>query len=170
MFAVTVVLIVAVLFLAATAHNTVNKSWQDGDYTVIGDVVYEQIEKADAPTGIVNEYRFTLDRIGHADALVFYVNHHNIEVYLADECVYRMAAANGSFQTPGSVWTMIPLCENDTGKEIRVVLSPLYRNYQKEVPNFLLGSELAIYKAAFYQALPELVLSLCVVFTGLFLL
>lgn len=170
MFAVIGGLIVAVLFLAATTHNTVNKSRQDGDYTVISDMAYEQIEKEDAPTGTVNEYRFTIDEIAHDDMLAFYMSHHNIEVYLADECVYSMTASDGSIRTPGGVWTTIPLYENDTGKEVRVVLSSLYSNYQNEKPSFLLGSELAIYKAAFYQALPELVLSLCIVFVGLFLL
>ena len=65
---------------------------------------------------------------------------------------------------------MIPLHREDVGKEVRVVLTPLYSDYQDKTPDFLLGSELAIYKAYFYQALPEMALSLCVVLAGLFLL
>ena len=65
---------------------------------------------------------------------------------------------------------MIPLHEEDAGKEVRVVLIPLYSDYQDKIPDFLLGSELAIYKTHLYQALPEMVLSLCVVLAGLFLL
>lgn len=170
LFAVFAILLVAVLLLSGMAHNNVNKSRPDGDYIVVENAVYERVEKADAPIGIVNEYRFTLGEIGHADMLVFYINHYNIEVYLADECVYSVTTSDDSIRTPGGVWTMLPLYAYDTGKEVRVVLSPLYRNYQDKVPEFLLGSELAIYKAAFYKALPELMLSLCVLLAGLLLL
>lgn len=170
MFAVVGVLLGALLILSATAHNTVNQGRSNGGFAVVENVSYEKIDNSNAPTGIVNEYRFTLSKIGHADMLAFFINHHNVEVYLDDECVYSLTASDGSVHTPGGVWPMIPLYTDDINKEVRVVLIPLYSDYQDETPDFLLGSELAIYKAVFYQALPELVLSLSVILAGLFLL
>lgn len=164
------VLIVMLLSLSITTYNRVDHSRTDRAYTVIQDVDYQQIRKEEAPTGLVNEYRFTIEEMGHANTLAFWISHHNIEVYLDEECVYSLSATEDSIQTTGSVWTMIPLYAEDMGREVRVVLSPLYRNYQDKVPEFLVGSEFSIHQSAFYQALPELFLSLCVVLTGVFLI
>lgn len=168
-FFVIAFLIVVVLFMSAMAQNAVYKSRQDEAYTVITEKAYKWVETDSAPTGKVKEYHFTLPQIGRADALAFYINHHNIEVYLEEECVYSVSETGQRFRTTGGVYAMIPLYESDSGKAVRVVLTPLYDNYQDE-PEFITGSELAIYKAAFIKAMPELILSLCTVFSGLFLL
>ena len=164
------VLLVIVLVLSAAARNAVQMSRAAGDFAVIKDVSFEKIRVEDAHVGIVNECRFTLGEIGHADTLAFFINHHHVEVYLEGECVYSLTASDGPIRTPGGFWPMIPLHEEDAGKEVRVVLIPLYSDYQDKTPDFLLGSELAIYKAHLFQAMPEMVLSLCVVLAGLFLL
>lgn len=168
-FAILAVLLVAVLLLSVTTHNTVNKIRASGEYTVVENVTYTQRVDSDAPIGTVDEYQFTLDTVEHAETLAFYTTHHNVAVYLAGECVYQVMDASDVFRTVGGVWAMIPLYASDAGKEVRVELSPLYRTYQMEMPDFLLGSELAIYQKALVQALPELLLSLCAVIVGLFL-
>ena len=170
MTALAGVLLVILLILSAAARNAVHMSRAAGNFSVIEDVSFEKIRAEDSPVGIVNECRFTLGEVGHADTLAFFINHHHVEVYLADECVYSLTADHGPIRTPGGFWPMVPLYGEDAGKEVRVVLAPLYSDYQDKIPDFLLGSEFAIYKAYFYQALPEMVLSLCVVLTGLFLL
>ena len=162
-------LLLVLLFLSAVAQPEISQTGNGGDYRVVAVDSCEKIAKEDAPTGMLYEFRFTLEDVHHGDTLTFFINHHNVEIYLEEECVYQLTAADGAIRTPGGVWPMIPLDETDSGKEIRVVLIPLYRDYQDETPAFLLGSALAIYKASFYQALPEMVLSLCVVLAGLFL-
>ena len=162
-------LLLVLLFLSAVTQPEINQTENGGDYRVVAVDSCEKIAKEDAPTGMIHEFRFTLEEVHHGETLAFFINHHNVEIYLEEECVYQLTAADGAIRTPGGVWPMIPLDETDSGKEIRVVLIPLYRDYQDETPAFLLGSALAIYKASFYQALPEMVLSLCVVLAGLFL-
>lgn len=164
------ILMAAVLILAATASNGVYKGRQDGNYRLLENAVCTQIQKADAPTGMVRQYRFRLEQIHRADMLAFYLNHHNIEVFLDGECVYSVSASGRIFRTTGGIWTMIPLDESDSGKEVQILLSPLYSTYQDEEPDIFIGSELEIYRAAFTKALPELILSLCVALAGLFLL
>lgn len=168
--AFVIILMAIVLFLAFMSHNTVKRSRNEGTYTVLEDVVFTQVEDADAPIGIADEYRFTLDEIQHADMLVFYINHHNIRVCLDGENVFDVKNTGKQFHTTGAVWSMIPLDESDSGKEVCVVLSPLYENYKNQSTEFLVGSELAIYKAVMEKALPEMMLSICVVVTGLILL
>lgn len=164
------ILITAVLCLAAMTHNTETKSRENGSYGKVGNVTCEKHEDADAPAGVVYEYRFVPDVITHTETLAFFINHHEIAVYLEEECVYRLEQKGSSIQTTGGIWVMLPLYEEDAGKEVRVVLSPLYGNYQNKTPDFLLGSELAIYKNVFLKALPELLLGLANVLAGVFLL
>jgi len=162
-------LLLVLLILSAVAQPAISQTGNGGDYRVVKADFREKIPKEDSPIGVIHEFRFTLEDVHHGETLTFFINHHNVEIYLEEECVYNLTAAAGAIRTPGGVWPRIPLDETDSGKEIRVVLIPLYRDYQDETPDFLLGSALAIYKASFYQALPEMVLSLCVVLAGLFL-
>ncbi len=170
LFAILACLMIAVLVLSAITRNRVERSRPVGLYSTIEDLSWCRSERQDAPTGTVEEYRFTLKRTGHADTLAFYVSHYNIRVYLGGEEVYSVEEAGKYFRTTGGVWVMVPLLESDSGKEICVELAPLYENYQEKSIEFLLGSELGIYRSAFLQALPELILCLCVVLVGLFLL
>lgn len=162
-------LILLVLLRTSAAHNAVEQSRPEGECREIENVVCEQMQKADTPAGIVKEYRFTLDKTSHADTLSFYINHHNVEVYVEEECIYRVTEQGDIFHTTGGVYAMIPLYEQDAGKEVRVILTPLYDNYQDE-PEFVIGSELAIYQVALRQAVPELILCLCAVLVGVVLL
>lgn len=162
-------LAVSVICMTAAVHSNIRKDRPDGDYTMVQDVEYRQIEKADTLMGVADEYRFILGETGHAATLAFRVNHHNVEVYIGDRCVYAVTAGEGNLRTVGGVYAMIPLYDSDVGKEVRVVISSLYENYRDE-PDFYVGSELAIYKAEFFRAVPEMVLSICSVIIGLFLL
>lgn len=167
---VMAVLLLAVMVLSATTQNVVSESRKSGSYEVIEYAECEKKKDADAPIGVVQEWSFILDMVTDSDTLAFYMNHHNIEVYLGEESAYQMTASERAIRTPGGVWVMIPLRVEDTGKEVRIELSPLYENYQEEVPEIMLGSELAIYRDTLQEALPELLLSMCVVFAGIFLL
>lgn len=167
MFAVVAALVATVLVLAFLSRNTVTRSRAEGDYTAVENVRVIQYESDDR---IISECHFTADNIDHAETLAFYVNHHEITVYLADECVYKLTAAEDSFKTVGGTWVMIPLYESDEGKEITVELKPLYKNYRIERPEFLKGSEIAVHNVTLHRALPALMLGLCVVFTGFLLI
>lgn len=163
-------LIVAVLVASGFAHDFIVRERAEGSFALVENAVLTQRNASDAPTGVVNEYRFTLGDTCHADALAFFINHHHISVYIDGSCVYRVTGNGKLFRTTGGVYAVIPLTEDDSGKEVLVALSPLYANYQNESVDILIGSEAAIYRSVFLQAIPEMVLSLCIVLTGLFLL
>lgn len=158
-----------VLTLSAREHNIVQNDREKGTYTIVENAVFEQKEEETAPIGVVNEYRFRLEEVTRADTLVFFINHHDVEVFLDGVCVSRVEENGKLFQTSGNLWFMIPLQNNDSGKEVCVRLYPLYEDYQDKQVTFMLGSELAIYQEIFYAAVPELVLSICVILAGLFL-
>lgn len=170
LFSLIGVLLIAVLTLSMFAHNTVVLGTEEEKYTVVENVVHERIESETAPIGVIDEFRFTIGELGHDETLSFVFYHQNAEVYLDDECVYSLKAEEGLVRTPGGIRAMIPLYEENAGKEVRVVLIPLYRNYQDKTPSFWIGSALAMYQEEMYGALPEMMLCLCVTFAGLILL
>lgn len=169
-YAAMALMVVIVLALSGHSFNDVESSRPTRDYTVLSGMTYKQVKREDAPIGVVNEYCFQLGQIDHDDTLAFYINHHNIQVYFDEECVYTMTEMGETFHTSGGVWAMIPLDDEDAGKIVRVVLAPVYDNYQDEKLDFLIGSELAIYRTTLREALPEIILSMCVVLAGVFLL
>lgn len=163
-------LVIFVLFLSGTTKSAVEEDRKKGKYQMVEQVTMSRLERAGEPMGVVNEYRFHLGKVTHADILAFFINHHNIRVYVDDKMVYSALEESGHFRTFGGVWAMIPIYMNDSGKEVRVELSPLYSNYQNEEIEFLIGSELEIYQTVFLKTLPELFFSLCVGASGIILL
>lgn len=143
------ILLLAVLFLSGLSHNQEISLRKEKFYTVIHNVNYEQKKDKNTPTGVVNEYRFTLKDVEDTDTLVFFINHHMIDVYVEETCIYHIEGKKDSIDTPGGVWSMIPLCQEDSGKEIRVVLTPVYKNYQDKSTEFMVGSALEIYQNVF---------------------
>lgn len=167
LFAIVGVLITTVLIFSIFSVNTIIKFRSEGGYTIVEDVEFENIGNGFT---VQNQFSFKLYEIGHAETLAFFMNHHDIQVYIGNECVYSMIAGDtDKFVTSGGAWVMIPLSDGDAGKVVRVVLTPLYDNYN-DVPEFFLGSEIAIHNATLHRALPIMILSLCVMFTGMLLI
>lgn len=157
------VLVIGVIGLTLFSHSTVTQSRAEGDYRIVQNVTMKELDRQ-------REYRFMLESVDHAEILAFFLSHHEITVYVGDQCIYSLTAKkNDVFTTTGGVWVMLPLYESDEGKEVRVVLTALYNDYTAE-PEFLVGSEIAIHNVTLHQALPALILSLCVMFTGLLLI
>lgn len=170
MFLLLAILAIIIVCLSAVTRAFVEKSREEGTCSVVETFTSKREEAPDSPIGVIHVYEFELGNMQHADVLAFYTSHQNIRVYLEEECVYSLIAQASMFRTVGCAWTMIPLYKKETGKTVRIELEPLYADYQNEIPEFLIGSEQTIFKQAFYQALPELILSLCVVLTGVALL
>lgn len=164
MLSIVGVLIIGVLILSLFCQNIVMKTRSAGDYMAVQNVVTTQLD------GKI-EYRFKIEKIEHSETMAFYVNHHEVEVYLGNECVYSINASQmGIFATVGGTWVSLPLYDDDCGKEVRVVLTPVYDDYSTSTPEFLLGSEIALHNVTLHRALPALVLCLSVMFAGFFVI
>lgn len=168
LFAAVGVLVALVMILSFFSRDEITRSRSTGEYTVVENVSSSQLVSGDSVTDV---YRFTLSETEHAETLAFFINHHNTEVYVGDECVYTVKASQSdTFSTTGGTWVMIPLYDDDIGKEIRVLFTPIYKNYREDAPEFLLGSEIAVHNFTLHRALPALVLCLCAVFAGVLLI
>lgn len=129
--------------------------------------VARQIEDENTPLGIVLECKIPVDEMVAPDSyLMFYTYHQYVDVFIGEEPVFSMYPPdNCTFtKTVGSSWVKIPIYAQDTGEEIRIQLTPVYGFVREQVPEFLIGSELDIFKHQlrddFFQMLVSMLLIL----------
>lgn len=142
----------------------------DKGYTIVQEYICQEIEAADAPIGIKKEYTFHLNEAAAGDTyLAFYTVHQYAEVWLDGDKVYGLGLSGKKplSRTVGSNWVLIPFYREDAGKEIRVEITPVYEDFRNRKVEFLVGSELAIYRDRLSKDLPQLILSTMAIFVGL---
>lgn len=165
-----VVLVALLVALGVTDNADVQQIRADSGFERVENVSCREIEDENAPIGIRKEYTFSLNEILKNDIhLAFYTVHQYVDVYLDGQEIYSLKPAekNRISKTVGSNWVMIPLFREDAGKEIRVVITPVYESFRNREVEYLIGSPLAIYKDRLSRDLPQLILGAMVVFVGI---
>ena len=74
-------LLLVLLILSAVVQPEISQTGNDGDYRVVKADFQEKIPKEDSPTGMIREFRFTLEEVRQGETLAFFINHHNVEIY-----------------------------------------------------------------------------------------
>lgn len=131
--------------------------------------VARQTEAPEGPVGVALECRISVDEQCTRNSwLMFYTYHQYVDVYIGEECVYSIhpAPEYPFIDTVGCNWVKVPLYDRDAGKEIRVVLTPVYEAGREQIPEFLMGSELDIYRYQLWKNLPHLVIGGLLVLFG----
>ena len=137
------------------------------------DYTAEDIADPSAPIGVRREYRWTLGDVTDNDSsLAFYVVHHYAEVFLDGELIYRLVPmdTNRIGKSISSNWVIVPLYPTDSGKEVRVVLTPVYESVRSRPVEFHIGSFYSLYSAQLRSDLPQLLLSAACILLGFFTL
>ncbi len=128
----------------------------------------------EAPIGVRQKYMMQiLDISRGGGSLVFYSMHECVDVYIGDELVYSMSPSpdNPFGRTPGSNWNTVLLSQEDNGKKIEVILTPVYKDYSQAAPKFYMGSRYLIWMEIFRQnALSFLISLVAIVFGVIFIL
>lgn len=164
-------LVLVGLLIALGRMDNVNV-WQgrtEEGYTRILDYTCRDIENGDAPIGIIKEYTFSLCGTLERDTcLAFYTVHQYVDVWLDGELVYSLSRSNDNHitRTVGSNWVMIPLYREDAGKEIRIDITPVYESFRNRKVDFLIGSQMKIYRDRLFRDFPQLILSILSIFLG----
>ena len=164
-----IVLMALLLTIGLSENEEVSIGRAERGYVRVGDAVYQEVEDADTPIGVKQEYVYTLDYALESDThLAFYTVHQYVEVWLDGENIFclKPSAEQKCAKTVGSNWIMIPLYREDAGKEVRVEITPAYESFRNREVEFLIGSELAIYKDRLSKDLPQLLLGSMAVFVG----
>lgn len=170
LFVAALTMVILLIVLLATADNAgISQKRTKEGFTQITE--YDCVEEKDtaAPIGIRKEYIFTLPEGIPTDCtLAFYTVHQYVQVWLGGEKVYQLLPPKHTrlSKTVGSNWVMIPIYREDAGKEIRVEITPVYESFRKRKVDFLMGSELAIFRDRLRKDLPQLILGIMAVFVG----
>lgn len=165
-----VVLVALLIALCMTDNVKVSQSRSDSGFVIVENAACQEVEAADTPIGVKKVYTFTLNEKPDSDThLAFYTVHQYVDVYLDGQNIYSLKPSekNQMIKTVGSNWVMIPLYRRDAGKEIRVEITPVYESFRDREVEFLIGSQLAIYKNRLFKDLPQLILGIMAVFAGI---
>ncbi|MGN0507026.1 MAG: sensor histidine kinase [Lachnospiraceae bacterium] len=163
-------LAVLLLLLCVTENAEVSRSRADSGFVRVEDYSCLEIPDADTPIGVRKEYTFFLGEELDSDThLAFYTVHQYVEVYLDGQQIYSLKPSEEKriSKTVGSNWVMLPLYREDDGKEIRVEITPVYESFRNREVEFLIGSQLAIYKDRLWKDMPQLILGIMAVFVGI---
>lgn len=154
------------LYMALFESNSVYAARENRACTVVDDYAVREIEDAQAPAGIRREYSWTLDSFGtNENSLGFYLVHQYAQVYFDDQLMYSLMPGEDNKICRGvsSNWVMIPIYPEDSGKEVRVVVTPAYKNVVDFNVEFAIGSRYSIYFNQLKSDLVQLILSgLCI--------
>ena len=164
---VAVLFLLVFLYMALFENVSVYKARDSRTYTVVNAYSVREIEDPQAPAGIRREYSWVLEDIGTNDnCLGFYLVHNYAEVYLDDELVYSLMPDEDNKIARGvsSNWALIPIYPRDSGREVRVVITPAYSNVENREIEFAIGSRYSICFNQLKEDLSKLLLSaLCIV-------
>ena len=171
--ALPTIAVFALVILLATISQTedvfITTTRTTSGFEKVEGVTETELMREDAPIGIQKEYTFTLgDIIPHDTSLAFYVVHQYVNVYLDGEEVYSLqpTGSHRFTKTVGSNWVMIPLYAADSGKEVKVVITPAYESFRNREVTFLIGSPLSIYRNRLAKDLPQIALGSIAVLMG----
>lgn len=164
------VIIIFLLFTCVACKTDVFRQRETKGYELLTEVEVQQVEAAGAPLGVNEECILQFDEITtEGNSLMFYSHHQYVAVYIGDELVYQMQPSkdNPFGKTPGSLWNEVPIYRDDVGKEIRVVLSPVYDNVKDSVPEFYFGKQFDVWAMLIGKNVLPFIFSLTAVVLGI---
>ena len=111
-------------------------------------------------------YTFICELNGMDNALLFYTNHQEIQVYADQELIYERVKANTIFgHTSGAVWNMMEF-PVDT-KEIVVMIKAIYHSGENNQHTFYMGNGVNILRQMIHDSVFAMGVSLLLVIIGI---
>lgn len=149
------------LYLCGEFKNDVFQAREDTGFQYLTTYKSQKIEDENAPVGVKIEYVIPqLDIQKDGNSLVFFTIHQNVQVYIGEELVYSIQPAkNNAFgKTPGNNWNTVPIYEKDAGKQMKIVLIPVYESSVDIIPDFYFGSKVSIWASVLEKNFMSLLL------------
>ncbi|MCM1044176.1 MAG: GGDEF domain-containing protein [Candidatus Gastranaerophilales bacterium] len=172
---ITYVILMAIVgillcYIALTFSISIQERGSRGGYEIVTDYVEETVVDDQAPAGVRKIFTWTVQNVGDDyRELIFYGNHQSVEIYLNDECIYTMRPDEGNAfgHTPGHIWNLIMLSDEDNGKELRLELIPAYETAIEKIPVFYFGAKYDIMIHMLGRSAPSLLFGVVTVIFGL---
>lgn len=169
-YSIMLILILGLLIFLGTKNSLeINDVRNIDSYSVAECISAEEVKRDDTPLGKATEYIVRLPDIKHDTSLIFYNSHSMVEVYIGDDLIYSVKPSNdtANIKTTGGVWNDIHLCHTDIDKTCKVVIIPIYEDYESDTPVFMIGSLYSVMMEEARAVLPELIVTLIVLLVGL---
>ena len=173
MYGVLVVLFMAFcVYMLVAEHNEIYTVRSEASYMTVTDAQVTEIKDTSAPIGVRKQYSFTVDNSNIGDAsLIFYTVHQFAEVQIGGETVYSLTSGNnGIGVSPSSNWTVIPLYPSDSGQQVTVTVTPVYKSVMNREVEFAMGSKYAFFAERLRTDLPQIGLSALCILMGILLI
>ena len=168
-FSLTLVFFMLTLFYT---HETSNEyvARDEAACSILTDYDVTSYENESAPVGITQEYKWTLTDVpSRGGAVVFYLVHQEAEVYIGNELVYSLASSEDNFfsKTVGYKWAKAYLYPEDEGKEIRILVHPIYKTSIKNELTIHYGDYNTISAGIIRESLPLLIIGIISIIIGI---
>lgn len=160
-------------YLGFTDDTSVYQARPLRSYSQIDHYSEQLVTDTTAPAGVRREFCWTLDFSGADEAsLCFYTVHQQVQVYLDGDLVYSLLPAenNRLGKSTGSNWVVVPLSLEDSGKQVTVVLTPIFTSVIDRAVEFYIGSHYAVFFSQFTHDLPQLLLAVLCIILGFFII
>lgn len=158
------------LYASLVLRDEVVQTRKSIGYRYLDNDSYELVQDANTPLGLKEIYRFrNVETNQGNNNLIFYTIHQDVRVLVGDEEIYslRPDPANRIGKSPGNSWNVIPILEQDAGKEIVVELIPVYESSLHSVPDFYFGARLSVWLHVMRRHFLALVLAVAAVIIGM---
>ena len=163
-------MIILLIYLGVNQGSAVVQKNPSMESRKVQNVACTEIADDSAPVGLRREYILTdVQKERSNDCLAFYLVHQYAQIYVEDEQVYSLTPENSSFvnQDVGCNWVMLPLSQDMAGKEIRIVITPIYQEVKNRTTEFLVGSQYRISLEMVRNDLPDILLSIVAIGVGI---
>ena len=153
-------------------HEQVDETITRGSthFTILSDYEFTAYENASAPAGITQEYRFTLKDVpDHDGCITFYIIHQEVEVYVENTLIYSLKKSDGNYisKTVGCDWAQAYLYPEDEGKELRILVHPVYESGIGNTLTLYYGDHGTINKHIIANNMPILLICLAAISVGI---
>ena len=139
-------------------------------FITFNDYEFSAYEDVNAPIGVTQEYRWILTDIPDHDAsITFYIIHQEVEVYVDNKLIYNLKKSDGNYlsQTVGCDWAQAYLYPSDEGKEIRILVHPIYESGISNLLTIYYGEYNKIHHEILLNNLPTLLMCTAAIVIGL---
>ncbi|MBR1931520.1 MAG: GGDEF domain-containing protein [Lachnospiraceae bacterium] len=157
------------LYLMVSYRLDVVKQTTDFGYHLVNNYTVDTYKDSNSPTGIRQEYTFQIQDVDeNYNFLLFYTYHENVKIYLDNERIYKMEPARQSAlgKSPGCIWNSVFFQQEDNGKILRIVITPVYNSAVGWVPQFYFGNRYDVLMKIVVADVPDIFLSVVAIFIG----
>lgn len=170
-YGISLVLVVFMLVLFSKYESSEEYILRDEmECSILTDYEVTSYENESAPIGLTQEYKWTLNDVPkRGGAVAFYVIHQEIEIYIDNELIYSLTASDDNLfsKTVGCDWAKAYLYPEDEGKEIRILVHPIYETSIANELNIYYGNFDVICNQTVQNNLPVLIIGIIAIVLGI---